>query len=98
MVISKEDIDNLTACTKMFMNHVHWVQQSFNLLPDRQHYGTCINYVDLQEYREQFCIELVNTIPEWVYSQTKAASVLNTMIAETAKPQIKPFVLKLAKC
>jgi hypothetical protein len=86
MAITKEDIDNLTACTQMFMNHVHWVKQSFNLLPDRQHYGTCINYVDLQEYREQFCKELVNTIPEWVYSQTKAAAVLNTMIAEGRSP------------
>lgn len=82
MTITENDIEQLVTCTQMFMNHVHFVQQSFNLLPDKKHYGTCINYVDLQEYRDEFCNELVNTIPEWVYSQTKAASVLNTLIAE----------------
>lgn len=82
MTITEDKIKKLTSCTKMFMNHVHWVQQSFNLLPDRQHYGTCINYVDLQEYRTEFCQELVNTIPEWVYSQQKASEVLNQLISE----------------
>ena len=82
MSLTDDEIAQLTSCTKMFMNHVHWVQQSFNLLPDRGHYGTCINYVDLQEFREQFCSELVNTIPEWVYSQKKAAGILDQMISE----------------
>jgi hypothetical protein len=82
MIITEERIQELTTCTQMFMNHVHWVQQSFNLLPDRQHYGTCINYVDQQEYRAEFCQELVNTIPEWVYSQQKASAVLDQLIAE----------------
>lgn len=82
MFITEDKIKELTSCTQMFMNHVHWVQQSFNLLPNKQHYGTCINYVDLQEYRAEFCQELVNTIPEWVYSQQKATEVLNQLIAE----------------
>lgn len=82
MPITKEEIEKLISCTKMFMNHVHWVQQSFNLLPDKNHYGTCINHVDLQEYRDEFCDELVNTISEWVYSQQKAAEVIDKMIAE----------------
>ena len=82
MSITEEEIERLISCTQMFMNHVHWVQQSFNLLPDKQHYGTCINYIDKQEYRDEFCKELVRTIPEWVYSQKKAAEVLNTLIAE----------------
>lgn len=82
MIITEDKIKELTSCTQMFMNHVHWVQQSFNLLPDRQHYGTCINYIDLQEYRTEFCQELVNTIPEWVYSQQKASDVLNQLISE----------------
>ena len=71
----------------MFMNHVHWVQQSFNLVPDNRHFGTCINYIDRQEYRDEFCRELVNTIPEWVYSQSKAAAVLNSLIAEGRSQQ-----------
>jgi len=82
MPLTEEEIEKLISCTKMFMNHVHFVQQSFNLLPDNKHYGTCINYVDLQEYRDEFCNELVNTISEWVYSQKKAADVIDIMIGE----------------
>lgn len=87
MSITEEEIENLISCTKMFMNHVHWVQQSFNLLPDKNHYGTSINHVDLQEYRDEFCDELVNTISEWVYSQQKAAEVIDKMIAEGRSSQ-----------
>jgi hypothetical protein len=82
MPITETEIEKLISCTKMFMNHVHFVQQSFNLLPDNKHYGTCINYIDLQEYRDEFCSELVNTISEWVYSQKKAAEVIDIMIDE----------------
>jgi hypothetical protein len=82
MSITEAEIEKLISCTKMFINHVHFVQQSFNLLPDNKHYGTCINYIDLQEYRDEFCSELVNTISEWVYSQKKAADVIDLMIDE----------------
>lgn len=87
MPITEAEIEKLISCTKMFMNHVHWVQQSFNLLPDKNHYGTCINHVDLQEFRDEFCDELVNTISEWVYSQQKAAEVIDKMIAEGRSSQ-----------
>lgn len=82
MSISEKEIEKLITCTQMFMNHVHWVQHSFNLIPERGHYGTCINYVDRQEYRDEFCRELINTIPEWVYSQKKAAQVLDSLLAD----------------
>jgi len=36
----------------------------------------------MQEYRDEFCNELVNTISEWVYSQRKAAEVIDIMIGE----------------
>ena len=82
MPITPEEIEKLTSCTKMFMNHIHWVQQSFNLLPDKQHYGACINYIDRQEYRQEFCKELINTIPEWVYSQSESAEILDQLIKD----------------
>ena len=80
--MTEEEIKKLTTCTKLFMGHVHFVQQSFNLIPDKDHIGTCINYVDLQEYRDEFCKELVNTISEWVYSQQKALDALILLEAE----------------
>jgi hypothetical protein len=80
--MTPEDLEKLLSCTKMFMNHVHWVQQSFNLIPSRDHFGTSINFVDLQEFREEFCSELVNTIPEWVYNNAKATTIIDDLIAE----------------
>ncbi|WP_298139778.1 DUF1837 domain-containing protein [Flavobacterium sp.] len=87
MPITEAEIDKLLSCTKMFMNHVHFVQQSFNLLPNKKHYGTCINYLDLQEFRNEFCEELVNTISEWVYSQKKATEVIDKMVIEGRSSQ-----------
>lgn len=80
--MTPEELEKLLSCTKMFMNHVHWVQQSFNLIPNKEHLGTCINFVDLQEVRDDFCAELVNTIPEWVYSNAKATAILNDLASE----------------
>lgn len=87
MITKEDELEKLFSCTKMFMNHVYFVQQSFNLLPDNKHYGTCINHMDLQEFRDEFCKELVNTISEWVYSQKKAAEVIDLMIKEGRSSQ-----------
>lgn len=81
--LTEDEIKNLLSCTKHFMDHVYWVQESFNLKPNaKQHFGTCINYVDLQEVRDDFCKELVNTVPEWVYSQKKAARIIDQFITD----------------
>jgi len=80
--LSERDVENLLTCTRHFMDHVYWVQESFNLLPDKEHYGTCINYVDLQEVREDFCKELVRTVPDWVYSQPKAKAIFDRYTQE----------------
>lgn len=80
--MTPKEIDELKKAASSFMNHVHWVTQSFNLLPDRNHYGTAINYVDLQEFRDEFCEELINTIPDWIYSQSKAKSLIDGMILQ----------------
>ncbi|RDI14430.1 DUF1837 domain-containing protein [Flavobacterium sp. AG291] len=80
--MTAEELNKLRSCTKMFMNHVYWFQQSFGLLPNREHLGTSINFLDLQEFRDEFCEELINTIPEWVYSNTKAECILNDLLSE----------------
>ncbi|WP_158288428.1 HamA C-terminal domain-containing protein [Mucilaginibacter psychrotolerans] len=67
------------------MDHVYWVRQKFNVVPEKEHVTSCINYVDLQEYRDEFCEELVNTIPEWVYSNKKAADIVDKMVAEEGR-------------
>lgn len=81
-LMTPEELKKLLSCTEVFMNHVHWVQQSFNLVPDRNHFGTSINFLDLMEFRDEFCTELVNTIPEWVYSNAKATTVMDELLKD----------------
>jgi hypothetical protein len=75
--ISNTDIQALKTCTQNFINHVYFVQHPFNLIPNRDHHGVCINYVDRKEFRDEFCTELINTISEWVYSQKKAKKMID---------------------
>ncbi|KOY13842.1 hypothetical protein AMS66_25775 [Paenibacillus xylanivorans] len=79
------------------MNHVHIFNQSFNLLPDKNHFGTCINYVDLQEFREEFLEELVNTICEWVYSDEKSKSIINDVFIKEENRTVQNAQSKLRK-
>src|SRR5579863_7861419 len=79
-ILDETDLEKLLTCTSHFMRHVYWVQESFDLIPDKNHYGACINYVDLMEFREDFCTELINTVSEWVYNNKKAAAILDDYI------------------
>ncbi|WEA01702.1 HamA C-terminal domain-containing protein [Mucilaginibacter sp. SJ] len=85
MEISEEKLKALRTYTCSVMNHVYWVKQAFDVVPSKEHYASCINYVDLQEYRDEFCDELVNTIPEWIYSNKKAAEIIDQMITEEGR-------------
>lgn len=82
MALTPEELESLKSTTRSLMNHVHWVKQSFKLTPDKEHYGVCINFVDKQEYRNEFCTELVTTITEWVYSQKKASLIVADFVNE----------------
>src|ERR1700679_3736029 len=75
-MLTQKEIDEFKKAGAAFMNHVHWVTQTFDLVPNKNHFGTSINYVDLQEFRDEFCTELINTIPDWIYSQKKAKEII----------------------
>lgn len=76
------EIDRLLIPNQALFNHVHIINQKFEILPDSPHYGMTIDYVDLQENREQFVRELINTVLDWVYSQAKQASILTALESE----------------
>jgi len=78
-VISKEELEKLKTYTDSLMNHVYWVQQTFDVVPNNNHIATCINFVDRQEYRAEFCRELINTIPDWIYSKKKSKAILDKL-------------------
>lgn len=55
---------------------IHIVSKKFEILPDdHMHYGACIDYQDIQELREDFLDDLIDTVVDWVYSAKKYAQL-----------------------
>ena len=75
--ITKAEISKLLSHTKGLLNHVYWVQQKFSLQPDKEHRATLINYTDINERREDFLNELINTIAAWVYNKKKVKKIID---------------------
>ena len=74
--IANADIDSLLAKTEKFINTMYVIRDSFSLIPDKEHIGTCINRADLLEMRDDFVRELVLTVVRWVYSKEKESALL----------------------
>ena len=79
---SSIDVDALLVKNPTLFNHIHVINQRFEILPDNMHFGIAIDYVDLQESREQFIREIINTIVDWVYSPAKQSFVLGELESE----------------
>lgn len=83
--ITIEELEKLKTYTDSLMNHVYWVQQTFDVVPTKSHIATCINFVDLNERKTEFCRELINTIPEWIYSKEKYKEVFEKLEIKRGK-------------
>lgn len=98
--INNDDLKKLLSHTESLMNHVYCVRQDLSLEPANQHIASCINYVDLKEYRNEFIEELLNTICEWVYSQEKAQKIIDDFIQidsrtpQNANSKLRSLALK----
>ena len=75
--ITKQMIDELITHTESLINHIYWFKQDFNISPTKEHIGTAITYTDIQERRDDFINELVNTVVAWVYSKSKSKNIIN---------------------
>ena len=69
--MTKDEIENLLTSTTMLMNHVYWYKQEFTTKPEKEHFGSAINYTDIKERKDDFIRELINTINSWVYSKSR---------------------------
>jgi hypothetical protein len=83
--ITIEELEKLKTYTDSLMNHVHWVQQTFDVVPSKNHIATCINFIDLNERKTEFCRELINTIPECIYSKEKYKEVFEKLEIKRGK-------------
>lgn len=60
---------------------VHVIQQKFDIIPNlKSHFGASIDYRDIQEVRENFLEELIDTMINWVYSSEKYKEVLKKIV------------------
>lgn len=73
MAITAEgDIVKRLMNNDALFRNIHVVHQKFDIIPnEKEHYGTSIEYQDIQELREDFLNELYDTIVDWVYSSEK---------------------------
>ena len=75
--ITKKMVDELITHTESLINHIYWFKQDFNIPPTKEHIGTAITYTDIQERKDDFLKELVNTVADWVYSKSKSKKIVD---------------------
>lgn len=70
--LKEQDIKKRLVKNKSLFRDIHIIKQKFDILPnDKEHYGASIAFQDIQELREDFINDLVDTIVDWVYSSDK---------------------------
>ena len=80
--ITKEMVDKLLTHTESLINHIYWFKQDLNIQPSKEHIGAAINYTDIQERKDDFLKELVNTVASWVYSKAKSKQIVDERLAK----------------
>lgn len=70
--LKEQDIKERLLKNDTLFRDVHIIKQEFDILPeDKEHYGVSISFQDIQELREDFINDLLDTIVDWVYSSEK---------------------------
>lgn len=70
--MEKRDILKRLIKNDGLFNQIHVIQQRYDILPDdKNHIGAYIEYQDIDELRDDFLEELVDSIVDWIYSAPK---------------------------
>lgn len=76
MILEEKDILKRLIKADALFNMIHVVTQKYNILPkDREHIGAYIEYQDINELRDDFLSELVDTLVDWIYNSEKFAEL-----------------------
>ena len=78
--ITKAEIEKILLSNDMLFNQIYVFQHDFDIIPKKMHFGAAINHIDIKECRKGFIDELINTITDWVYSQSKSEKLLDDFI------------------
>lgn len=78
----KDIIDRLIKNDTLF-NDIYVINQKFDIVPsEKEHYGVSIDYQDIQELRDDFLNDLLDTIVEWVYDSEKYIELKNCELSK----------------
>lgn len=81
------DINKKLINNDALFNNVYYICQNFDIVPNKDHYGVCIDYQDISELRDDFLYELYDTIVDWVYSSEKYNFIKNAAIKKGKSEQ-----------
>lgn len=71
-ILGEKDILKRLIKADALFNMIHIVTQKYDILPkDREHIGAYIEYQDINELRDDFLSELVDTLVDWIYNSEK---------------------------
>lgn len=74
--MKEKDILKRLVKNDALFSKIHVITQDFEIIPnDKEHLGAYIEFQDLNELREDFLDELVDSIVDWIYSAEKFAEL-----------------------
>ncbi|WP_214752944.1 DUF1837 domain-containing protein [Exiguobacterium sp. s16] len=74
--LAGNEYEELITDLEKLLNTMYVYKNDFSITNGNLHIGTCINYADLLEMRDEFLNELIYTIIEYVYSSTKQEKLI----------------------
>lgn len=96
-MLSEKEIKGRLIRNDALFDYIFIFQQKFDILPDNGHIGASIAFQDIQELRDDFLGQLVDTIAEWVYSAKKFDKLKNIFSARKTESAAASEVLRKAK-
>lgn len=86
-MLDEQIVESLRVdCTKL-LKRIHYVEDPFGLDFNEHCLGTCINYNDILEVRDQFVEELTLRMVDYVYSRVKQAQIKQAFIEEDRRTE-----------
>jgi len=81
--LEEKDILKRLIKNKALFKNIHVITQRYDILPNnKNHIGAFIEYQDIDELRDDFLEELVDSIVDWIYSAPKFAQLKKKAIAK----------------
>ncbi len=96
-MLSEKEIKDRLICDDALFDSIFVFQQKFDIIPDNEHIGASIAYQDIQELRDDFLVELIDTVAAWVYSAKKFEDLKNAFSARKSESAAAAEVIRKAK-